>query len=155
MVHPKKASQLEGSKIFMKKFCRKYNIPTAKYLEINNLQQAENGLKNFNTPIVVKSDGLAAGKGVSIFDDKSLALKEIKDILNGKFTSSKKLILEEFLEGEEASYFVVTDGNNHLQIGTAQDHKRVGENDTGPNTGGMGAYSPSFLISDQIEKIKL
>ena len=147
----KKASQLEGSKIFMKKFCRKYNIPTAKYLEINNLQQAENGLKNFNTPIVVKSDGLAAGKGVSIFDDKSLALKEIKDILNGKFTSSKKLILEEFLEGEEASYFVVTDGNNHLQIGTAQDHKRVGENDTGPNTGGMGAYSPSFLISDQIE----
>ena len=148
----KGASQLEGSKVFMKNFCQKYDIPTAKYLEIKSIEQAKKNLDNFNLPIVVKSDGLAAGKGVTICNDRITALKAIEEILNGKFKSSSKVILEEFLEGEEASYFVITDGKFGLQIGTAQDHKRIGENDTGPNTGGMGAYSPSFLISEDIEK---
>lgn len=148
----KQASKLEGSKIFMKELCSKYNIPSAKYREIKNIKDADKFIKNLNTPIVVKADGLAAGKGVIICQDKSTALKNIEDILNGKFSSSKKVIVEEFLMGEEASYFVLTDGFNFKCIGTAQDHKRIGEGDTGPNTGGMGAYSPSYLISNEIEK---
>ncbi len=151
----KKASQLEGSKAFMKKICKNFNIPTAKYREILNLGEAKEYLKEFNFPIVVKSDGLAAGKGVTICNTKDEAMKDIKDILNGKFETSKKVILEEFLKGEEASYFVITDGENYIPVGTAQDHKKIGENDTGPNTGGMGAYSPSFLINSEVEeKIK-
>ena len=148
----KKASQLEGSKIFMKDICKKYNIPSAKYVEIKNIDDAEKILKDFNCPIVVKSDGLAAGKGVTICKTKQDALKDISNILKGKFKSSNKVIIEEFLEGEEASYFVVTDGTNFKQIGTAQDHKRIGEGDTGLNTGGMGAYSPSLIINDEVEK---
>ena len=148
----KKASQLEGSKIFMKNLCKKFNIPAAKYVEINDIQSANEALKNFKEPIVVKSDGLAAGKGVTICNNKDDAIKDIKNILDGKFKSSKKVIIEEFLEGEEASYFVITDGTNFKQIGTAQDHKRIGEGDTGLNTGGMGAYSPSQLITEEIEK---
>jgi phosphoribosylamine--glycine ligase len=146
------ASQLEGSKIFMKNLCKKFNIPAAKYAEISNVENAHKALKNFKEPIVIKSDGLAAGKGVTICNDKDDALKDIKSILNGKFKSSKKVIIEEFLEGEEASYFVITDGMNFKQIGTAQDHKRIGEGDAGLNTGGMGAYSPSFLITEEVEK---
>jgi len=146
------ASQLEGSKIFMKNLCKKFNIPTAKYTEVSDIESAHKVLKNFKEPIVVKSDGLAAGKGVTICNNKEDALKDIKSILNGKFKSSKKIIIEEFLEGEEASYFVITDGVNFKQIGTAQDHKRIGEGDTGLNTGGMGAYSPSLLITKEIEK---
>ena len=148
----KKASQLEGSKIFMKKLCNKFNIPSAKFKEIENLEDAEVFLKNLNTPIVVKADGLAAGKGVIVCENKDSALKNINEILNGKFSSSSKVIIEEFLEGEEASYFVLTDGYNIKCIGTAQDHKRIGEGDTGLNTGGMGAYSPSYLISKEMEK---
>ena len=148
----KKASQLEGSKIFMKNLCKKFNIPAAKYVEINDIQSANEALKNFKEPIVVKSDGLAAGKGVTICNNKDDAIKDIQNILDGKFKSSKKVIIEEFLEGEEASYFVITDGTNFKQIGTAQDHKRIGEGDTGLNTGGMGAYSPSQLITEEIEK---
>ena len=148
----KKASQLEGSKIFMKDICKKYNIPSAKYVEIKNIDDAEKILKDFNCPIVVKSDGLAAGKGVTICKTKQDALNDISNILKGKFKSSNKVIIEEFLEGEEASYFVVTDGTNFKQIGTAQDHKRIGEGDTGLNTGGMGAYSPSLIINDEVEK---
>ena len=151
----KKASRLEGSKAFMKQICNSFNIPTAKYRKILNLDEAKKYLKEFNFPIVVKSDGLAAGKGVTICNTKEEAIKDIKDILNGKFETSKKVILEEFLKGEEASYFVIADGEKYIPIGTAQDHKRIGENDTGPNTGGMGAYSPSFLINDEVEeKIK-
>tara|TARA_Y100001970_G_C14221713_1_gene853091 strand:+ start:1453 stop:2721 length:1269 start_codon:yes stop_codon:yes gene_type:complete len=146
------ASKLEGSKVFMKNFCKKFKIPTAKYIEIVSYRNLGNKLNKFNLPIVVKSDGLAAGKGVTIFNNISDAKKEIKLILNGKFKTSKKVLVEEFLEGEEASYFVLTDGKNYLPIGTAQDHKRIGENDTGPNTGGMGAYSPSYLITKSIEK---
>ena len=148
----KKASQLEGSKIFMKNLCTKFNIPAARYAEINDIENAHEALKNFKEPIVVKSDGLAAGKGVTICENKDDAIKDIKNILDGKFKSSKKVIIEEFLDGEEASYFVITDGTNFKQIGTAQDHKRVGEGDTGLNTGGMGAYSPSLLINEEIEK---
>ena len=148
----KKASQLEGSKIFMKNLCKKFNIPTAQYHEVKNIDDAKEALKNFDEPIVVKSDGLAAGKGVTICETKEMALKDIQSILNGKFSSSHKVIIEEFLDGEEASYFVITDGKNFKQIGTAQDHKRIGENDTGLNTGGMGAYSPSLLINEEIEK---
>lgn len=147
-----KASQLEGSKIFMKNFCKKFNIPTAKYFEVKSLTEAKKVLSEFNTPIVVKSDGLAAGKGVTICNSINEALDDIREIMSGKFQSSNKVIIEEFLKGEEASYFVITDGKNFQQVGTAQDHKRVGENDTGLNTGGMGAYSPSLIINKEIEE---
>ena len=147
-----KASQLEGSKIFMKNFCKKFNIPTAKYFEVKSLTEAKKVLSEFNAPIVVKSDGLAAGKGVTICNSINEALDDIGEIISGKFQSSNKVIIEEFLKGEEASYFVITDGKNFQQVGTAQDHKRVGENDTGLNTGGMGAYSPSLIINKKIEE---
>ena len=147
-----KASQLEGSKIFMKNFCKKFNIPTAKYFEVKSLTEAKKVLSEFNAPIVVKSDGLAAGKGVTICNSIDQALDDISEIMSGKFQSSNKVIIEEFLKGEEASYFVITDGKNFQQIGTAQDHKRIGENDTGLNTGGMGAYSPSLIINKKIEE---
>ena len=148
----KKASQIEGSKIFMKEFCEEFNIPSAKFKKIKNINQAKDIIKDFEFPIVVKSDGLASGKGVTICNSRKKAIEEIDKILKGKFKTSKKVIIEEFLKGEEASYFVISDGNNFVPIGTAQDHKRIGENDTGLNTGGMGAYSPSYLINNEIEK---
>ena len=147
-----KASQLEGSKLFMKNICKKFNIPTANFEEVKTLVDAEKFLNSSKFPVVVKSDGLAAGKGVTICENKDQALKDIKEIIKGKFKSSKKVFLEEFLEGEEASFFVITDGVNFKSIGTAQDHKRIGEGDKGLNTGGMGAYSPSYLINPYIEK---
>ena len=147
----KKASQLEGSKLFLKNFCSEFKIPSARFQEVKNLSEASDCIDKFGLPIVVKSDGLAAGKGVTICNKKEEALNDVKAIFSGKFKSSKKVILEEFLKGEEASYFVITDGEDFLPIGTAQDHKRIFENDVGPNTGGMGAYSPSYLITDHIE----
>ena len=147
----KKASQLEGSKLFLKNFCSEFKIPSARFQEVKNLSEASDCIDKFGLPIVVKSDGLAAGKGVTICNKKVEALNDVKAIFSGKFKSSKKVILEEFLKGEEASYFVITDGEDFLPIGTAQDHKRIFENDVGPNTGGMGAYSPSSLITDDIE----
>lgn len=147
----KKASQLEGSKIFLKNFCSKFKIPSAKYKEVKSIEEASQCIDDYGLPIVVKSDGLAAGKGVTICKKKEQALNDVKSIFEGKFESSKKVILEEFLKGEEASYFVITDGINFLPIGTAQDHKRIFEKDEGPNTGGMGAYSPSYLITDDVE----
>ena len=147
----KKASQLEGSKLFLKNFCSEFKIPSARFQEVKNLSEASDCIDKFGLPIVVKSDGLAAGKGVTICNKKEEALNDVKEIFSGKFKSSKKVILEEFLKGEEASYFVITDGEDFLPIGTAQDHKRIFENDVGPNTGGMGAYSPSYLITDDIE----
>ena len=147
----KKASKLEGSKVFMKNFCRQFKIPTAKYKQVFNIDDAKNFISTLKFPIVVKSDGLAAGKGVTICKNRKKALLEIKKILNGKFKSSKKVVVEEFLAGEEASYFVITDGKSFKCIGTAQDHKRIGEGDTGPNTGGMGAYSPSQIIDKKLE----
>ena len=147
----KKASQLEGSKLFLKNFCSEFKIPSARFQEVKNLSEASDCIDKFGLPIVVKSDGLAAGKGVTICNKKEEALNDVKAIFSGKFKSSKKVVLEEFLKGEEASYFVITDGEDFLPIGTAQDHKRIFENDVGPNTGGMGAYSPSYLITDDIE----
>ena len=146
------ASKLEGSKAFMKKLCKIKKIPTAEFKICNNISQVLNFLNNSKLPIVVKADGLAAGKGVSICKSRGQVLKISKEIFKGKFKSSKKLILEEFLNGEEASYFVITDGANVKFFGSAQDHKKVGEKDKGPNTGGMGAYSPAFIINKDVEK---
>lgn len=149
------ASQLEGSKAFMKNLCKKNNIPTANFGVFNNFDDASSFIKKNGAPIVVKADGLAAGKGVSICTSIEEALKKTKEILDGKFKSSHQVVLEEFLEGEELSYFVIVDKNSYHFFGTAQDHKRVGEGDVGPNTGGMGAYSPAPLLTDQLEnKIK-
>ena len=149
------ASQLEGSKSFMKNLCKKNNIPTANFEVFDNFDKASSFIKKIGVPIVVKADGLAAGKGVSICKSEEEALKETKKILEGKFKSSNKVILEEFLKGEELSYFAIVDENSYLFFGSAQDHKKVGEGDTGPNTGGMGAYSPAPLLNDDLEiKIK-
>ncbi len=146
------ASKLEGSKAFMKNLCRKNQIPTANFKICKNTTQVKNFLKSSKFPIVVKADGLAAGKGVSICKTKDKVLKISKEILDGKFKSSNKIVLEEFLKGEEASYFVIADKNKFRFFGTAQDHKRVGEKDKGPNTGGMGAYSPAAIINKSIEE---
>ena len=146
------ASQLEGSKAFMKKICAQNNIPTAKFKICTKIKDVDNFLKNSNFPVVVKADGLAAGKGVSICKTKSQVYKISSSIFNGKFKSSNKLVLEEYLDGEEASYFLVVDKNNYKFFGSAQDHKRVYEKDRGPNTGGMGAYSPAPIINKILEK---
>ena len=148
------ASQLEGSKAFMKNLCKKNNIPTANFGVFNNFYDASNFIKNNGVPIVVKADGLAAGKGVKVCDSMNEALKNTKEILDGKFKSSNQVVLEEFLEGEELSYFVVVDKNSYHFFGSAQDHKRVGEGDVGPNTGGMGAYSPAPSLSEELEEKK-
>ena len=146
------ASKLEGSKSFMKKICKKWNIPTANFKICKNKTQVLKFLQHTDLPIVVKADGLAAGKGVTICSTKQDVVNISNEIFNGKFKSSKKLVLEEFLEGEEASYFVIVDKYNFKFFGTAQDHKRVGENDTGPNTGGMGAYSPAPIINKSLKE---
>ena len=146
------ASQLEGSKSFMKNLCKKNNIPTANFGVFNDYNKASNFIKKNGTPIVVKADGLAAGKGVSVCTSIKDALKNTKEILDGKFKSSNRVVLEEFLQGEELSYFVIVDKNSYHFFGSAQDHKRVGEGDRGLNTGGMGAYSPTSLLTDRLDK---
>ncbi len=139
----------------MKDLCKKHNIPTAKFGVFGNSNEALDFINSNGVPIVVKADGLAAGKGVTICKSIDEAIKSTKEILEGKFKSSKKVVLEEFLEGEELSYFAVVDKNSYHFFGSAQDHKRVGEGDIGPNTGGMGAYSPAKLLTNQLEeKIK-
>ena len=150
----KLASKLEGSKIFTKKLCEKYNIPTAKFGIFKNSIDASNFIKKCNLPIVVKADGLASGKGVYICNKRDEALIAIKEIFNGRFGLTNEILIEEFLDGEEMSFFVISDGENYIPFGTAQDHKRVFEGDKGKNTGGMGAYSPSRLENDNLnEKI--
>tara|TARA_Y100001958_G_C21236517_1_gene563049 strand:- start:1126 stop:2394 length:1269 start_codon:yes stop_codon:yes gene_type:complete len=149
------ASQLEGSKAFMKNLCKKNNIPTANFGIFEEFDKAADFIERSKIPIVVKADGLAAGKGVLICNSKEDARIETKKILNGKFKTSKKVVLEEFLEGEELSYFVLVDKNSYSFFGSAQDHKKVGEGDTGLNTGGMGAYSPAKNLTRELEtKIK-
>ncbi len=148
----KYAAKLEGSKAFMKMICRKNNIPTANFKICKNKSDVDKFLRNCNLPIVVKADGLAAGKGVSICNNKKQVINISSEIFKGKFKSSKKVVLEEFLNGEEASYFIVVDNNNFKFFGSAQDHKRVFENDKGPNTGGMGAYAPAPIINKLLEK---
>ncbi len=146
------ASRLEGSKAFMKSLCAQNGIPTAKFKICTKKKQVLNFLNNCNLPIVVKADGLAAGKGVSICKTKRQAINISSQIFKGKFKSSKKVVLEEFLDGEEASYFLIVDNKSFKYFGSAQDHKRVFENDKGPNTGGMGAYSPAPIINKSLEK---
>ena len=148
----KYAAKLEGSKAFMKSLCKENNIPTAEFKICRNKNDVNNFLKKNIFPLVVKADGLAAGKGVTICKNKKQVLKVSNEIFDGKFKSSKKLVLEEFLEGEEASYFLLVDKKSFKFFGSAQDHKRVGEKDIGPNTGGMGAYSPAQIITKDLEK---
>ncbi len=149
------SSKLEGSKIFTKKICQKNNIPTSKFKICESLKETIDYLRSINFPIVVKADGLASGKGVYICKNFKDAKEASEEIFNGKFGFAKQILVEEFLEGEEMSYFIVTDGTNYKFFGSAQDHKRVGEGDTGKNTGGMGCYSPSRLLNNDLElKIK-
>ncbi len=151
------AAQLEGSKGFTKDICAKYNIPTAAYGRFTDLGTALAYLQEHGAPIVIKADGLAAGKGVTVALTMAEAETAVEEIFAGRFGGAE-CVIEEFLEGEEASFFVLSDGKNILPLATAQDHKRVGEGDTGPNTGGMGAYSPApcmttDLCSEAIEHI--
>jgi len=146
------ASQLEGSKIFTKKICEKYSIPTAKFGIFNNILDSNEFINKLDFPIVIKADGLASGKGVYICNKNSEADIAIKEIFAGKFGIAKNLLIEEFLDGEEMSYFIITDGKTIKKFETAQDHKRVLEGDLGKNTGGMGAYSPSRLINDELDQ---
>jgi len=148
----KEASQLEGSKIFTKKLCEEYNIPTAKFGIFTNIGEAKKFLINSNFPTVIKADNLASGKGVYICNNLNDSEIAINEIFNGKFGKADNVLIEEFLEGEEMSYFIISDGKTIKNFGTAQDHKRVLDGDKGKNTGGMGAYSPSRLINDELEK---
>ena len=147
----KTAAQLEGSKIFTKKLCEKYNIPTAKFGIFENIKSANSFLLKSKFPLVVKADGLAAGKGVYICENKNDAEIAIKEIFEGKFGEAKNILIEEFLKGEEMSFFVISDGKSIKNFQTAQDHKRALEGDKGKNTGGMGSYSPSRLINNELE----
>jgi phosphoribosylamine--glycine ligase len=145
------ASQLEGSKIFTKKLCQKYNIPTANFGIFENKIDAKKFLENAKYPNVIKADNLAAGKGVYICNNEQESFMAVEEIFDGKFGEAKNVLIEEFLEGEEMSYFIISDGTTVKSFETAQDHKRVLEGDSGKNTGGMGAYSPSRLISNDLE----
>ena len=146
------ASQLEGSKIFTKNLCRKYKIPTANFGVFNNIEKSLSFLKKCKFPIVVKADGLASGKGVYICENLENSKDAITEIFGGKFGEANEILIEEFLEGEEMSFFIISDGISYKKFGTAQDHKRVLEGDKGKNTGGMGAYSPSRLENETLDK---
>ena len=145
------AARLEASKSFTKEICDAANAPTAAYGHFTDAQAARDYIRQQGAPIVVKADGLAAGKGVIVAMDEQTALDAIDDMFGGAFGGAgAEVVIEEFMEGEEASFFILCDGKTALPIGTAQDHKRVGEGDTGPNTGGMGAYSPAPVLTDEI-----
>jgi phosphoribosylamine--glycine ligase len=145
------ASQLEGSKIFTKKLCKEYNIPTANFGIFENKVDAKKFLEDAKYPNVIKADNLAAGKGVYICNNKQESFIAVEEIFNGKFGEAKNVLIEEFLKGEEMSYFIISDGVTIKSFETAQDHKRALEGDNGKNTGGMGAYSPSRLINNKLE----
>ena len=153
-----KGAMLEGSKDFAKDFMNKYNIPTARHFTAtsNNIKKGIDFLKTLKAPYVLKADGLAAGKGVLILDNLEIAEKELENILSGKFgKAGEKVVIEEFLSGIELSVFVITDGLHYLTLPEAKDYKRIGENDTGPNTGGMGSVSPvSFANEEFMEKVE-
>lgn len=145
------AAQLEASKAFTKEICMAANAPTAAYAHFTDAAKAKAYITAQGAPIVVKADGLAAGKGVVVAMELPDALDAVDDMFGGAFGGAgAEVVIEEFMDGEEASFFVLCDGENVLPIGTAQDHKRVGEGDTGPNTGGMGAYSPAPVLTDDI-----
>jgi phosphoribosylamine--glycine ligase len=150
---PNKApAQLEGSKGFTKDLCSRYGIPTARYARASDKLAAEAALEDFPLPVVIKADGLAAGKGVIIASTPAEAQSALDEMFEGGFgAAGTAVVIEEFLEGEEASFFALTDGTAILTFGSAQDHKRVGDGDTGPNTGGMGAYSPASILTPQIQ----
>lgn len=146
------AANLEVSKSFMKEICTSANIPTAKYAKFNELGSARKYVEEQGAPIVIKADWLAAGKGVTVAMDLPTAYQALEDIFkSGSQNLETKVVIEEFMEGEEASFFVLCNGQKLLPIGTAQDHKRVGDGDTGPNTGGMGAYSPAPVLTGKIQ----
>ena len=148
----KAAAQLEGSKGFTKDLCERADIPTARYIRATSLEAAWGALKRFDPPFVLKADGLAAGKGVVIAETREEAQHALSDMFDGRFgAAGAEVVIEQFLTGEEASFFALTDGTAIVPIGTAQDHKRVGEGDTGPNTGGMGAYSPAPVLTDALQ----
>ena len=147
-----KVSQLEGSKTFTKKVCEKYDIPTANFGIFKNKEETFKFLQNKKMPLVIKADGLAAGKGVYICKDLESSKKAVTEVFDGKFGKADQILVEEFLEGDEMSYFIISDGLNFKNFNTAQDHKRVGEGDTGKNTGGMGSYAPSKLINHNLEE---
>jgi len=150
---PDKApAQLEGSKAFTKALCDRAGIPTAGYRAVHSLDEARAALAAFGAPVVVKADGLAAGKGVVV----AMTADEAEDAVVALFAEQgASAVIEEFLEGEEVSLFVLTDGSTMVAFGSAQDHKRVGDGDTGPNTGGMGAYSPARVLTPELERLAL
>jgi phosphoribosylamine--glycine ligase len=148
------AAILEGSKGYSKDFMAKYNIPTAAYGRFTEAAKAKAFLDRFSAPYVLKADGLAAGKGVVIAETRAEAEAEIDAMLSGRFgTASASLVIEEFMEGEEASFFALCDGKTAVALAGAQDHKRVGDGDTGPNTGGMGAYSPAPILDPAMQDL--
>ncbi|MDN5103872.1 phosphoribosylamine--glycine ligase [Aliarcobacter butzleri] len=148
------AARLEGSKVYMKNILKKYNIPTAAFIETSNEKEAHDFIETMNLPIVVKADGLCAGKGVIIAQSKDEAKTAVSDMLSGASfgDAGTSVVVEEYLDGYELSVFAICDGENYKVLPAAQDHKRVGDGDTGPNTGGMGAYAPTPLINDEIYK---
>lgn len=148
----KHAAQLEGSKSFAKNFMKKYNIPTAKYDEVKTFKDAELAIEKYSYPVVIKADGLAAGKGVFICQNKNEALSTIKELLNDRKLgdAGNKIVIEEFLEGVETSILCFTDGATIVPMVNSQDHKRAFDNDEGPNTGGMGTYSPNYIYTEEI-----
>ncbi|MBW0158824.1 phosphoribosylamine--glycine ligase [Sedimentimonas flavescens] len=146
------AAKLESSKAFTKEICEACKAPTAGYARFDDLEEAKAYVLAQGAPIVVKADGLAAGKGVIVAMTLEEALTGLEEIFGGAFgAAGAEVVIEEFMEGEEASFFILSDGENVLPVGTAQDHKRVGDGDTGPNTGGMGAYSPAPVLTDAIQ----
>jgi phosphoribosylamine--glycine ligase len=153
----KAAAQLEGSKVYMKNFLAKYNIPTARYIETDHIGDAFKFIEGLSAPIVVKADGLCAGKGVIIAMSHEEAKVAVSEMLSGKSfgDAGKRVVVEEFLDGYELSMFALCDGKDFILLPAAQDHKRLLDNDEGPNTGGMGAYAPTPLVDDVIyEKVK-
>ena len=150
----KNAAYIEGSKAFSKDLMRKYNVPTAAYGVFTELDEAEKFIKQTGAPIVVKADGLAAGKGVIIAQSCEEAVAAVRDMLSGNAfgAAGSRVVIEEFLTGEEASFLVLTDGKNIIPLASAQDHKAVFDNDQGPNTGGMGAYSPAPVVTPEIHE---
>ncbi len=148
----KEAAQLEGSKVYMKNFLAKYNIPTARYIETASINDAFKFTETLTAPIVVKADGLCGGKGVIIAQSHDEAKVAISEMLSGKSfgDAGRKVIVEEFLDGYELSMFAVCDGDDYILLPAAQDHKRLKDNDEGPNTGGMGAYAPTPLVNEEL-----
>jgi len=149
-----KAAQLEGSKAFAKDFLARHGIPTAHYAVFTELTPALEHVRKHGAPIVIKADGLAAGKGVVVAMTLAEAERALEDMLGAHTlgAAGARVVIEEFLDGEEASYIVIADGKHALPMATSQDHKRVGDGDTGPNTGGMGAYSPAPVVTPEVEQ---